>query len=219
MSARRVRLTIVLATGFTVKESDPSGIRDLYWAMKEKYGAVEVEILYRTWNSKWKNIAGRLHQIMDLDNARTIFIGHSWGCGYGYRQFETEWEKCGRNVDLACLIDPVPRWFKWLIFLNPIGGLSRIGRFGVRNARQILLFRQVNNTPAGRDVKVNEQITTVTRWVYGSQPNLKKHAVRAHANFLIIDDNVTHGSMDEHDDVQSKICEKVESHVRAMEGF
>jgi len=188
-----VNLVICLASGFGVRAYARSDVRAIYRRLRTSYISSETELHYDVWNGGWSDTAERLHQIATR-NARCIFIAHSWGCGHGYKVFEKTWGKCGRCVDLAVLIDPVPRPFRFFIPGN-VWALTTWGKVKVHNAREAMAFRQVNARPMGRRV-VDGKSVTITRTAFGSEKNLEKYASRAIGEGRVVDGKLHHNSID-----------------------
>lgn len=207
-----VDLVICLASGYGNRAYTRSDIRSIYRTLRHQYISQTTEFHYDVWNGGWADTAERLHQVTTR-TARCVFIAHSWGCGHGYKVFEKAWRKCGRVVDLAVLIDPVPRPFRFFIPGN-VFALTSWGTIRVRNAREVLAFRQVNATPIGRWVK-NGQATLINRTAFGSEANLERHAPRAVGEGRIVDNKIDHNSIDADERVQLVIFETLESKITA----
>ena len=207
-----VDLVICLASGFGNKAYTRSDIRHIYRHLRQSYIRNDTEFHYDVWNGRWKDTAQRLHQVCTR-NARCIFIAHSWGCGHGYRVFEKAWRKCGRTVDLAILIDPIPRPFRIFVPGN-LFALTSWGKIKVKNAHAVLAFRQVNARPMGRRV-VNGPGTQIDRMAFGTGNSLDKYAPFAIGAGRIIDGDVTHNTIDADERVQQRIFETLDSKITA----
>lgn len=212
-----VNLIIISASGFTVQEHEESGARTMHQQFRLKYQAAFplAEIIYRAWNAPWKSLARRLHQVA-LTHCPTIFVGHSWGCGHAYRKFEKEWHHCGRLVDRAFLIDPVPRPFGFLPLrvanvFSVFGGSS----FRVSHARNVHAWRQVNNLPLGRRVVVPDA-HTLQAVVMGTRKNVDRKKQRGDPAVEVLNPTVTHSSIDGLPSVQTVIHLEIESYISAI---
>lgn len=206
-----VDLIICLSTGYGTEVYARSGIRQLYRRCRE-YANAHTEILYDEYNGGWAGTARRIHQVATTDT-RCVFIAHSWGCGVAFKQFAKRWRKLGRVVDLAILIDPVPRPFKLLIPLN-IFALTHWGRFRVRGVREVLAFHQFNNRPCGHQV-VNSMATTIEQRAFGTTTDLDQYAPWAVGSQRVIDETVTHSTIDADQRVHDVILETLDSKIRA----
>jgi hypothetical protein len=104
-------------------------------------------VALRTWNSDAEATAA---QIAARKPRKVIVVGYSYGCGWGLPQLAQALGAWGVGVDLALLVDPVPRWtwlpLKWL-------ALTRWGVYRVPvNVGRVHYWRQVNGAPFGRRV-------------------------------------------------------------------
>ena len=192
-----------------------SGMRLLYRELRVRYGGPTVEICYRPWKWPWKDEARRLHQVA-LPDCPTVVAGHSYGWGYGYKKFSKEWHRCHREVGLAIPVDPIPRVAEVLLPFN-IWALTRWGKVKVRYARQVLAYRQVNNIPMGRDV-CNGDSANFTRWVYGSEQAISKHAPRSHESWRRYDPDMTHSKIDDAPEIHEEVLGRIDSYIRAHRG-
>ena len=206
-----VDLVFCLASGFGNQAYTRSDIRRIYRELRQMYIRNDTEFHYGVWNGRWSDTAKRLHQVC-LRQAHCIFVAHSWGCGHAYRIFEKAWAKCGRVVDLAVLIDPIPRPFRLFIPGN-LWAMTRWGNVKVHNAREVLAFRQVNARPMGR--RVVDGMATIVRHAFGSQANLTKYAPHATGEGRIHDPDMNHESIDGDKRVQQMIFRSIASKVLA----
>jgi hypothetical protein len=209
-----VNLIIVSASGYTIKQHHESAIRTMHQRFRREHQADYplAEILYREHKADWKSLALRLHQVA-VRNCPVIFVGHSWGCGDAYRRFEKEWYKCGRVIDRAFLIDPVPRPFRFLpLRLANVSAYFGRGVFPVEHARHVTTWRQVNNLPMGRRVRVPDA-HVLDGTVYGSPSNIRKYAKYAHPSDVVHDMEVQHSTIDDLSTVQTTILEEVDSYI------
>lgn len=207
-----VDLVILLASGYGNKAYTRSDIRSIYRELRNLYVSNDTEFHYGVWNGRWKDTAERLHQVATPD-AHCIFVAHSWGCGHAYKVFERAWRKCGRTVDLAVLIDPVPRPFRLFIPGN-LWSLTSWGTVKVTNAREVLTFRQVNARPMGRRVVAGME-TYIERYAFGTPEALEKYAPRAVGDQRVYDAEIDHESIDHDGKVQSRIFRVIASKVLA----
>ena len=207
-----VDLVLLLASGFGTKVYTRSDVRCIYRELRQLYIGNQTEFHYGVWNGRWKDTAQRLHQVCTR-TAHCVFIAHSWGCGHGYKVFEREWRKCGRIVDLAILIDPIPRPFRFFIPGN-LWAMTSWGKVKVRNARNVLTFRQVNGRPMGRRV-VDGMETYIERFVFGTTENMDKYAPRAVGDQRVYDETITHSTIDGDARVQSRLFTEIASKVMA----
>lgn len=161
-----MKAAILLQTGFLCDAGPSTGL----YALMNKLGA-----LYPNRNEVWIGI--RVHdarldpdvnQIIGAGVDRIIHIGHSFGCGHGLLNFARLLKFRREDIDLACLIDPVPDEFGWRLrrtekpfpvpetvrscfaarTLNKPGWLDPWGR----PVEHALLVREVVYTPEGMGV-------------------------------------------------------------------
>jgi pimeloyl-ACP methyl ester carboxylesterase len=207
-----VDLVFCLASGFGNRAYSRSDIRSIYRELRQLYISPTTEFHYGVWNGQWKDTAERLHQVATR-HARCVFVAHSWGCGHAYKVFERAWGKCGRSIDLAVLIDPVPRPFRLFVPGN-LWAMTTWGKVKVKNAREVLAFRQTNGRPMGRRV-VDGMETYIQRLAFGSKANLDKYAPRAIEPNRVYDETMHHESIDADERVQSRIFTEIASKVVA----
>ena len=184
---------VICASGFGVDEDDNSHVESMAQHLMDVCEGDRVRVYYRPWDTPWHHCARWLHK-QATPECRTIFLGHSYGCGWGLKRFEQEWFRKGRLIDLAILIDPVPRAFNLFFF----GNLFSLTRWGVvrTRARQVLLFRQVNDDPFGRPVRLKGEDQTLDTYIYGSAENLVRYAPSYPNVRQVIDDDVGHTTID-----------------------
>ncbi len=206
-----VDLIICLASGFGTKVYVRSGIRQLYRYCRG-YATATTEIIYDEYNGGWAGTARRLHQVATHDT-KCVFIAHSWGCGVAFRQFSKAWIKLGRIVDLAILIDPVPRPFKILIPLN-VFAMTHWGKFRVKSVREVLAFHQFNDRPCGHQI-VNNMQATIVQKAFSSQATLDKYAPWSVGEFRIEDDLIKHNTIDDDPRVHGDIKDLLDSKIEA----
>lgn len=212
-----VNLIIISASGFSVKEHHTSGVRTMHQQFRLNYQSVfpQAEIIYRAWNAPWKSLARRLHQVA-LTHCPTIFVGHSWGCGHAYRKFEKGWHRCGRVVDHAFLIDPIPRPFGFLpLRVANVFAVFGRGSFRVAHARYVTTWRQVNGLPMGRPVRIPDT-HTLTSHIMGTRKNIDRHGVSDPAIEVIIDPIITHSTIDDDPSIQSAIHKEINDYIEAI---
>jgi hypothetical protein len=211
-----IDLVIISASGFGIDEADDSAVHTMHHSIRATYQGAwpQAEILYRPWDAAWHHIARRLHKA-SVPGCPTVFLGHSYGCGWGLKRFEQEWQRKGRMVDLAMLIDPVPRAFN-LFFIGNLFSLTRWGVVRTR-ARHVLLFRQVNFSPYGRKVQLKvPDDQELTQLVFGSARNLARYAPEVHLDERIVDDHITHNTIDGRAEVADAISAKLKSFLSAF---
>lgn len=206
-----VSLIICLSSGFGTKVYARSGIRRLYRYCRT-FANAHTEIMYDVWNGGWSGTARRIHQVATEDS-HCVFIAHSWGCGLAFRKFAKQWRKLGRVVDLAILIDPVPRPFKLLIPLN-IFAMTHWGKFKVKGVREVLAFHQYNNRPCGHRV-VNSLAVEINQTALGSPEVLDKYAPWAVGGTRVVDEFVRHGTIDDHNVIHKEIHGLLDSKIKA----
>jgi pimeloyl-ACP methyl ester carboxylesterase len=199
-----VNVLILLASGYGNKAYTQSDIREIYREVRRQYGSnTRVEIFYGVWDGKWKDTARRYDQVLK-PGGECVFIGHSYGCGHAYKVFAKEWEKLGREIAAAILIDPVIRIFKLAVFMNWIS-LTRWFKFKAVNTKQVFAFRQVNSSPYGRFVVGGG--ASIARWVFGSAETMKAHSYGTEERHH--DPTMNHEDIDGSPYVQRIIYEKL----------
>lgn len=205
---------VLNVSGFGTDESERSGIMELHRRFRHDYISPTCDVQYRPRSANMKHVALRLNAEA-ARNAATILICHSWGWGDGGAEFEKHWSDCGRRIDLAVLIDPVPRPFRWLL----PGNLFALTRWGVcrPQARKVVTAVQVNNSPYGRWVDVPES-TQIERRVYGSQAKLDRHAGRWTREERHHAPQMRHESIDSDAGVVEWVTGYVRSFMEALNG-
>lgn len=197
-----LRASIIVALGHGNTESMQTDLRVVYNELAQ-YRSRDVDVSLCPFNADWKARAWRLHQNGER-GAKIIFVGHSYGCGWGLKRFARFLDDNARDVSLAFLIDPVIRWFQFLTPLNVIS-LTRWGEFKLpANVHRTYTWRQVNASPPGRYVRGDGD---VQRLVYGSKDMLAKYARPDESQF--VDATVTHETIDGLDEVREVIYDLV----------
>lgn len=182
--------TIIVALGHGNTEATVSDLRSIYAALR-RYASPTVDVRLCSFNANWRAMADRIHQDSAAE-AQVLFVGHSYGCGWGLRRFARFLDDNGRRVRLACLIDPVIRWFQFLTPLNLIS-LTRMGSFRLpRNVDAAHVWRQVNARPPGRYVRGDGVVRG--RVVFGSRDALRRWARCKEEP--VVDATVTHETID-----------------------
>ena len=132
-----------------------------------------------------------------------VAVAYSYGAGWALPRFAEALHKhCrGSRIDLACLIDPVPRWrfapLRWI-------SLTRWGAYSVpARVDRVAYWRQVNASPFGRAVMPADEYATLRAEAFGTHAMLRRHRLRhekASASGAVGHDNI-----DEREDVHRDI--------------
>lgn len=202
-----------MATGFGTTEAHDSDLNRLYWYLRKQHLSCEVEVCQRTFNYNWEAHAYSINREAQR-GAVIMFVGHSYGVGWGLKRFAKYMHECGRSIDEAYLIDPVIRPFQYLLPVNAILAFTRIGNFYVpANVKRFYSWRQVNDSPYGRwTLPVSEDTTRIHSMCYGSQSMLAKHSQREEERYH--DPVVTHSSIDGLESVHREIAGRVAALLR-----
>ena len=186
-----IDVVVICATGWGVKQHQQSDIHDRFYVWADKrFGSAKVKVLFREFDSPWKHLAARLHKLCTKD-CIVVFVGHSFGCGVGYRRFEKAWKKLGRpRIRLAVLIDPVSARMGWLV--RCVLALTTYPKFKVKHADEILAFRQVNHLARGELISAIS--ATVIQHTFGSKKNLLRYKVEGDQHH--VEPDIDHNNID-----------------------
>jgi pimeloyl-ACP methyl ester carboxylesterase len=198
--------------GYGNNEASLSDLRRLYCALR-RYSAPDVDVILRPFDADWQHLAYRIHQDSSAD-AKTVFIAHSYGCGWGLQRLAKHLKACSRSIDEVYLIDPVVRWFQVLLPLNLLSVVTPSRMFDYHLPSNVLaahVWRQVNRRPIGRWVRSAPGVTQM-RVVYGSRQALRRRA--RCAEDPVPDATVTHSTIDGRSDVQASILADIERNMR-----
>jgi pimeloyl-ACP methyl ester carboxylesterase len=187
-----VDVIVICATGWGVDQDEQSDIHDRFYTWADRrFGSHRVKVLFREFDSPWEHLAARLNKLATKD-CIVIFVGHSFGCGVGYRKFEKAWRKLGRAaIRLAVLIDPVSARVGWLV--RCVLALTTYPKFKVKHADEILAFRQINRSVRGELILPIGEIE-VSQHTFGSKKNLLRY--KHDGEHQHIDGNMDHNSID-----------------------
>ena len=208
-----MQLVMIFASGWGVRVDDESDLQNLYiWAAKTYRPSCPMsEIIYRTEDAPWRHVARRLAKVATEDCV-VIFVGHSFGCGEGYHDFELEWRKLGRVVTLVILIDPVSARVGFLI--RAILAFTTYPSFKVVNAREVLAFRQVNRRPLGEAVRVRDGVK-IRQISYGGERALARRRI-GRGRDVILDAEIRHDTIDGDPRVVRVVRRKIRTILQPM---
>ena len=175
-----LRSAVITCSGFLQKQGEESGPAKIDRAVKRLLRDRCLDhVALRTWNS---DHSGTAAEILRLGCDKIVLIGYSYGCGWGIKRLCRELDRQQRHlrpehrqiVDLAILIDPVPR--SWFVFAN-VAAMTRVGKYRVPgNVMDVVLFRQVEGPPFGRNVKTARRTQLLEGWHFGTPGKLARHA-------------------------------------------
>ena len=134
---------------------------------------------------------------------KLVVVAYSYGAGWALPRFaEALCEQGrGRRIDLACLVDPVPRWrfapLRWI-------SLTRWGTYTVpAGVDRIAYWRQVNSSPFGRAAMPADHYATLHAEAFGAHELLRRHRLRHEK--ACASEAVGHDNIDEREDVHRDI--------------
>ena len=155
----------------------------------------EAVLLFRSWKSSATETARLLNSKRPT---RLAVIGYSYGCGWGIPQLAKAIVPFSLPLDMAILIDPVPRYR----FIKPLS-LTRLARYRVpRYIGKVHTFRQCNASPYGRRLAVHAGTHTGRQQVYGSVENLRQYGGPGHHT---VDNKMDHSSIDNDPRVRNSV--------------
>jgi hypothetical protein len=157
----------------------------------------DVWLRMRRWNGPVDHDAAELAGRMDAQkqNFPIYTVSYSWGNGLGLHKFGKSLARFGREIDMACCIDPVPyttaRWISRAMFPGN-------GKFELPdNVKSFASWRTVNKTsvkqPWARDIETKGHLV-FDRTAFGSQEKLTKYKP---AGTHIVDASVNHSNIED----------------------
>lgn len=166
-----IEAAVISLTGYTQPASYRVGLGILHRRIEAMlYDRRRWWTAIQTWNSDHATTAQRID---DLNPTQIIVTGYSYGCGWALKELAHELDKLGRSIDMAYLVDPVPRY---KLLPAKVISLTRWGRYELpANVLHAWYWRQVNGSPFGRAVVHPDGMPVECRGVIGSSPNLAHH--------------------------------------------
>ena len=193
------KAAIITCPGFRQTAGTRFGLSKLHRRLVQAFPNREAvyPLALRAWNEDMYSLA---EQVNDYDPEFTAFIPYSYGAGWALVKFSEVLQDFGRGVDIAYLIDPVPRY---RFLPAKLISLTRKGSYEVpRNVIDVKYWRQVNATPYGRAPSHPEHRTECIA-VYGTEKN-KKHALERELHHWEYSDD-THNHIDDREDIHDYI--------------
>ena len=180
-------VAIVIIPGYKQGVMPGTGPAIIYDHLYRAYDSRrESVLLFRSWKSSATETA-RL--INSKQPARLAVIGYSYGCGWGIPQLAKAVAPFNLPLDMAILIDPVPRYR----FLKPLS-LTRLAKYRVpRYIGKVHTFRQCNASPYGRQLMAYAGTRVGIQQVYGSVENLRQYGGPGHHT---VDNDMDHSAID-----------------------
>ena len=196
------RIAIVIIPGYkqgVLPGTGPAIIYDqLYKAYDSRSDAV---LLFRSWKSPAMETA-RLLNSQRPD--RLAVVGYSYGCGWGIPELAKAIAPFSLPLDLAILIDPVPRYRG---IFKPLS-LTRLNKYRVpRYIDKVHTFRQCNASPYGRQLVAYAGTRIGIQQVYGSVENLKLHGGPGHHT---VDNDMDHSAIDNDPRIRNAVIKIIE---------
>jgi hypothetical protein len=149
-----------------------------------------------------------------------VLCCYSWGWGrFGRRLVDQLWRRHGLEVELLCLIDPVPYFFG---LLSKLLCLTRLGAAVVpRSVKRVGLWRQVNKRawwhPVGRPIDWDGDTTHVAAMAtYGSLSNLMREQARVtkdRMGDMHLSQTIDHMNIDDQLDIRQAVAGAVHQTV------
>jgi len=182
------RVAIVIIPGYKQGVMPGTGPAIIYDHLYRAYDSrSEAVLLFRSWKSSATETARLLNSKRPT---RLAVIGYSYGCGWGIPQLAKAVAPFNLPLDMAILIDPVPRYRG---IFKPLS-LTRLTKYRVpRYIGRVHTFRQCNASPYGRQLVAYAGTRVEIQQVYGSVENLRRHGGPGHHT---VDNNMDHSSID-----------------------
>ncbi len=152
---------LICISGFLQDEGKPTGMVRLFTALHAAHASPGTRLELRCYNDDWNALAEFIWRLRPTGAPPVIRIfAYSWG-GTGALNLARELDRRGLKVDHIVLSDAVYRsdWLinRWLA-MTPLPVLEV-----PLNVRQVTLYRQNRNLPAGHDVVPLNRMTTIHR--------------------------------------------------------
>lgn len=191
LATRKARMAVEFATvvipGYRQGILPGTGPALIYDDLYRTYDSrSQAMLLFRSWRAQAEDTA----RLINASRPKKLsVVGYSYGCGWGVPQLAKALVPFALKIDMAILIDPVPRFH----LLKPIS-LTRLARYRVpRDIRVVHTFRQANVSPFGRQLAIHAGTSVGIQEVFGSAANLKKHGGPGHH---VVDDDIDHAAID-----------------------
>ncbi|MFP4145307.1 MAG: hypothetical protein ACLFV3_09200 [Phycisphaeraceae bacterium] len=205
-----VDLAIVVLPGFQQWAGPGTGCWKLYNRLCRTYrDRTRSLVLLRAWDSDPKLTAALIDE---RHAATTIAIGYSYGAGWGVTQLADELDQLQRRIDVAFLIDPVPRY---RFLPAKLLSLTRQGTYEVpANVTQAYSWRQVNkrswDDPVGRPIRAADPSQTWTQElaVYGADMDLLHQHGGSNRNWRL-DADIHHSNIDDRPEIHDAILTSI----------
>jgi pimeloyl-ACP methyl ester carboxylesterase len=159
-----IKLAIVVLAGFSQKLGETIGMSSLYWKLRSKYATAPTHfVIEQTWDGAMDQLARKLARNCarspdGTPRMKLIVAAYSWGCGNALNGLAKELASLGMSIDLACLVDPVPKRPGWFVSPRQLYALTRWGKFALpANVMSAQSWRTMTkrawNSPVGREVE------------------------------------------------------------------
>lgn len=119
----KTKLWIIGATGFTESLRKPTGL-EILWRDLRLFSRPDVTVVTpRAWKDDAAALAkfiSRNTDVVDVDDCRILFYGHSYGVGEFFKTFSRALKELGFDIDVAVFADGIRRFrllkiasFRW----------------------------------------------------------------------------------------------------------
>lgn len=132
---------IYITTGNLQHQGTPTRLVSLYAETLSAYGGNGNIIRLKTWNDAWAHEAEFLYTVCTKkEDPRILYIGYSWGAGWGGVRLAKHLLDKGIEIDRMVLIDPV---YRHPYFLGNWRALISAYPITIpRNVKRVTWFRQ-----------------------------------------------------------------------------
>lgn len=194
----------VTVSGFTTTAASDTGMQRINLALTEQFpnrwGSL---LLHRSWDSDARTDAWLIDLKLKPDG-RLVFVGHSYGAGVYFPALCRELARLGRRVDVAYLVDPVPRAWRTALPWNLVRHALHADTLDLPdNVGSAHVWWQINNYPRGRNVGRGDP-RIAWREVFGEGDLLRAHAHRYPAARRT-PSGALHATIDDLDEIRSHI--------------
>lgn len=198
---------VVTFAGFTQAPSPTVGVGRLHARIEQLlHDRRRESVELRSWDSDFDALAA---WITAKQPDQIIVIGYSYGCGWALKQFAARMKQLGRSIDLAFLIDPVPRFR----VLKPLA-YTRAGKYKIpANVEETHYWRQLNAGPYGREPVHPDAKPVICRRVYGAEANIRRYATPEESLAGYRDTGATHSTIDDRDAIHDAILDKLKTRL------
>lgn len=157
---RMVDRVLIFRSGFLQgRGSGGNGIIGMFQEALRRYSAPDQWVHLELWNDDPAGTAELIYRLTGGQRRstppRVMFVGYSWGCGYGFPNMARELRNRGITIEKAVLIDPVYyRFGFWWRAMIPETFLQRFTIPVDSEVKKLVWFRQETNSPRSHDLEI-----------------------------------------------------------------